>query len=117
MTYCFDIDGTLCSNTGGDYWGAVPFQDMIREVNRLFSEGHRILLYTARGATTGVDWRELTRQQLKEWGVCYHELYMGKPTADIYIDDRAMNSTEWQRNGFKVDLARRGNTLEVKNRE
>ena len=89
MIYCFDIDGTLCTNTEGDYVNAQPFYEVIAEVNRLFAEGHRILLYTARGSTTGIVWRDLTERQLKEWSINYHALFMGKPTADVYIDDKA----------------------------
>ena len=33
--------------------------------------------------------RPLTQAQLKMWGVKYHELLMGKPHADIFIDDKA----------------------------
>jgi uncharacterized HAD superfamily protein len=104
MIYCFDIDGTLCTNTDGDYSKARPLHEVIAQVNRLYVEGHRILLYTARGATTGVDWHELTERQLKEWNVHYHELFMGKPTADVYIDDKAINLADWKRNGFQVIL-------------
>ena len=104
MTYCFDIDGTLCTNTEGDYEEAMPFQVIISEVNRLFAEGHHIVLQTARGATTGIDWRELTEQQLRAWGVRYHALYMGKPTADVYIDDKAINFADWKYRGFQMRL-------------
>jgi hypothetical protein len=96
MIYCFDIDGTLCTNTEGEYSKAESFPEMIDYVNRLFVEGHRILLYTARGTTTGIDWRETTVSQLKAWNVSYHELFMGKPTADIYIDDKAINIADWR---------------------
>lgn len=96
MIYCLDIDGTLCTNTNGDYLNAAPFPGAIDKVNRLAEEGHTILLYTARGATTGIDWRELTERQLEAWGIRYHALYMGKPTADVYIDDKALNSVEWE---------------------
>ena len=34
----------------------------------------------------------------------YHELYIGKPTADVYIDDKAVNSAEWKRKSFQIDL-------------
>jgi len=103
MIYCFDIDGTLCTNTEGDYANAEPFYEVIAEVNRLFNEGHQILLYTARGSTTGIVWRELTERQMKEWGVNYHALYLGKPTADIYIDDKGMDFADWKRDGFRVN--------------
>ncbi|HET7568255.1 MAG TPA: hypothetical protein VFJ91_09710 [Gaiellaceae bacterium] len=100
MIYCFDIDGTLCSNTHGDYEQAVPFPEPIAQVNRLHEEGHTIYLYTARGATTGIDWRETTERQMAEWGVRYDALFLGKPTADVYVDDRALNSHDWMAAGY-----------------
>jgi len=103
MIYCFDIDGTLCTNTDGDYANARPFRNVIAEVNRLFDEGCRVVLYTARGATTGIDWTELTTLQLEEWNVQHHALYMGKPGADVYIDDKGMSLVEWKRNGFRLN--------------
>lgn len=95
MIYCFDIDGTLCANTDGDYERAEPDFRVISRVNSLYESGHKILLYTARGATTGIDWRGLTEGQLGSWGLKYHALYMGKPTADLYIDDKAINLRDW----------------------
>jgi hypothetical protein len=97
MTYCFDIDGTLCTNTEGSYESAEPYDDAIGEVNRLGREGHRIILYTARGSTTGIDWRAVTERQLVSWGVGYDLLVLGKPTADVYVDDKAVNVVEWRR--------------------
>ena len=97
MIYCFDIDGVLCINTNGKYEKAEPFSDVIAKVNALYDSGHRIILYTARGSTTGHDWREFTENQLRLWGVKYHELFMGKPDADVYVDDKAMNLTDWER--------------------
>jgi histidinol phosphatase-like enzyme len=102
MIYCFDLDGTLCTNTDGEYSKAQPLYEVISQINRLYHEGHRILLYTARGATTGIDWRKLTEQQLKEWAVYYHRLFMGKPTADVYIYDKAVNSLDWKRQGYRI---------------
>jgi len=106
MIYCFDIDGTLCTNTFGEYEQAQPYKDAIEAVHRLYDEGHRIVLYTARGSTTDIDWRMTTEQQLASWGVRYHELVMGKPTADVYIDDRAINASSWRDSGFEIDHER-----------
>lgn len=97
MTYCFDIDGTLCTNTEGRYALARPFRRAIARVNALHRQGHRILLCTARGSSTGIDWKALTRRQLKAWGVRYHELHFGKPSADLYVDDKAVNARDWLR--------------------
>jgi trehalose-6-phosphatase len=95
MVYCFDIDGTLCSNTYGDYEKAVPDTSAIACLNALYEAGHEIVLFTARGSTTGIDWRALTERQLRGWNVKYHRLLFGKPDADVYVDDRAVNSADW----------------------
>lgn len=93
--YCFDLDGTLCTNTEGEYESAAPFSERISKVNALYEEGSNILIYTARGTVTGIDWRPLTENQLKSWGVKYHELRLGKPFADIYVDDRAISDGDF----------------------
>jgi hypothetical protein len=94
-TYCFDIDGTICTNTDGAYEEAEPLLQRISKVNALFDLGHRIIMFTARGSQTGIDWREVTQQQLQNWGLKYHELLLGKPHADIFIDDKAVNDKDW----------------------
>lgn len=94
-TYCFDLDGTLCTNTEGDYDLAEPFPERIRRVNQLFEEGNQIRIFTARGTVTGIDWRQLTEKQLDQWGVKYHILELGKPFAHIYVDDRGVSDVNF----------------------
>ena len=94
-TYCFDLDGTLCTNTEGAYETAQPFSDRIQKVNELFHNGNHIYIFTARGTVTGIDWRALTEEQLERWGVKYHELRLGKPFAHIYVDDRGMSDKDF----------------------
>lgn len=89
MTIFFDIDGVLCTNENGVYEKAKPLQKNIDKLNRLFKLKHRIILWTARGATTKIDWSDLTKKQLKEWGVNYTELRLDKPHYDIFYDDKA----------------------------
>ena len=91
MNYCFDVDGTICTNTNGDYEKAQPLTKRIKIVNDLFNEGHQIIIFTARGSTTKFDWTHITKQQLKDWGVNYHKLIFGKPEADVFIDDKAIS--------------------------
>ncbi len=91
MIYCFDIDGTICSITDGSYEKATPFTDRIKLVNKLHASGNTIIYFTARGSTTGIDWTDLTKKQLKEWGAKYHELHLGKPHYDVYVGDKALN--------------------------
>ena len=105
MIYCFDIDGTICTNTNGAYPNAIPYPNIIKKVNELYDQGNEIILNTARGATTGIDWRKETEVQMKAWGVKYHKLFLGKPGADIYIDDKAVNIKEWvQQNSINEKL-------------
>ena len=91
MIYCFDIDGTICSITDGSYEDAKPFTDRIKLVNRLYAAGNRIIYFTARGSTTGIDWTEVTKNQLEEWGAKHHELHLGKPHYDVYVGDKALS--------------------------
>lgn len=97
MLYCFDLDGTLCTQQpDGLYENARPYPERIAKVNKLFAEGHAILIDTARGSVTGRDWKELTEKQLQKWGVDYHELRVGKKSyAEKYIDDRAVNAKDF----------------------
>lgn len=95
LIYCFDLDGTLCSLTDGNYDLAEPFEARVLHVNKLFDEGHTIKIFTARGATSKKLWQSLTRRQLLEWGVQHHELIMGKPDADLFIDDKAIHSDSY----------------------
>jgi cytidyltransferase-like protein len=101
MIYCFDLDETLCTKAiDGDYATAMPIEEAIEKVNILWILGNKILIFTGRGSSSGKDWVELTKQQLKNWGVKYDELIMNrKPTYDVIIDDKAINAVDW-RNTF-----------------
>lgn len=90
-----DIDGTICSQEK-DYSYAEPNYKIIEKINKKYDEGYCIILFTARGSETGIDWKEMTKFQLQEWGVKYHELKFGKPAADLYIDDRVINVDNWE---------------------
>ena len=85
-----DIDGTICSQET-NYKKSKPNKIIISYLNKLYDQGKTIIYFTARGNTTGKNWEELTRKQLKKWNVKYTELKFGKPSADIYIDDKAIN--------------------------
>lgn len=90
-TFVFDIDGVIATITpGNDYSLAGPLVDNIRRINRLYDAGNTIILFTARGSATGINWSEVTHRQMTEWGVRHHRLMLGKPAADHYIDDKMM---------------------------
>ncbi len=94
MIYVFDIDGTLCELVkDAQYQEARPLIKRINIVNKLYDEGNYIKLYTARGSTTGIDWTEVTKNQLEDWSLKYHELIMKcKPHGDLFVDDKAINA-------------------------
>ena len=58
MKYCFDIDGTICTNTNGNYESAKPIENRINLINDLYEKENEIILFTARGSTTNIDWKE-----------------------------------------------------------
>lgn len=95
MIYYVDVDGTICSKTDGNYREAQPYQDRIRKINALYDEGHLIIYWTARGGNSGIDWTDVTHSQLAAWGCKYDKIMLGKPSYDLWIDDKAINSEEY----------------------
>ena len=95
MRYAFDIDNTLVKTNGSDYENSVPIQHRIDRVNYLFDEGHSIYLFTARGMASGRDLYEFTANQVREFGIKHHQLIMGKPDVDVFVDDKAISVNDW----------------------
>ncbi len=90
--FVFDIDGVIAGfKVSLDYNMAPPMEEMIRIINKLYDLGNYIVLFTARGYVTGVDWSDVTKAQMKRWGLKYHELIFGKPNADYYVDDKMLD--------------------------
>lgn len=101
MIIYVDIDETICTheNNGSDkprdYSRASPLTANIRKINSLYKQGHKIIYWTARGSKTGLDWEELTKQQLKEWGALNNGIFVGKPYYDLFICDKTINSRDF----------------------
>ena len=74
----FDIDDTICRTFNAKYSEAIPIKKRIKIINKLYDEGYYIKIF----------------KQLVSWGLKFNELIMGKPTYDIYIDDKSYNSKE-----------------------
>ena len=73
MKYVFDIDGTICDKNEND--------DYDRHNNN---------------AQLAIqEFYALTEAQLGEWGVKYHQLILGKPSGDLYIDDKGVKDGEF----------------------
>jgi len=89
--YFIDLDNTLCKTTNSDYENSKPIIERIKYVNELKNTGNHVTIWTARGATSGINYKNLTTMQLNEWGVQYDDILMGKPNYDVYIDDKSFN--------------------------
>lgn len=106
-TIAFDLDDVICyrsneyENLGPEkYSYCQPYQQTIDLINSLYDDGYKILIYTARGMSQFNGnvieiYSKLynkTNDQLKIWGVKYHQLIMGKIHYDLLIDDKVLNS-------------------------
>lgn len=100
MIIFVDIDDTICyyennENIQKNYNNAKPYHERIKKINNLYNDGSIIIYWTARGTLTGINWFEITYNQLKSWGCLFHELRMGKPSYDLFIDDKNINSNDF----------------------
>lgn len=101
---CFDLDSTLVGPplVEGDYSTCQPIQKNIDLCNYLRRMNHYIIIHTARRMRTHCgnvgavvrDIGKITIQTLEKFGIMYDELLFGKPYADVYIDDKAVNAND-----------------------
>ncbi len=96
MKFCFDIDNIICLTNNSDYKKSKPIKDNIKLINKLKSQGHIIKIFTARFMGRNYDNQKIatkkakkfTIDQLKKWNLKYDSIFFGKPSSDIYIDDK-----------------------------
>ena len=96
--FCFDIDGTICTQRKGDYKNAKPYLKVKEAINYLYDNGHTIIFFTSRFMNRYSGKKSLikkygytfTKKQLIKWGFKFHELKMYKPFYDIMIDDKSL---------------------------
>lgn len=99
--FCFDLDNTIVTypKIPADYTSVEPIWSVINVIRKLKSEGHTIIVYTARRMKTHAgnvgsivkDVGKITIDTLEKYNVPYDELVFGKPYADFYIDDLMIN--------------------------
>jgi len=102
LRICFDLDNTLVTHpiNSGDYTSVLPIQRNIYYLKFLKSLGHTIIIYTARRMKTHngnvgnilADIGRITFDTLDKFNIPYDEIYFGKPYANFYIDDLAINA-------------------------
>jgi len=96
---CFDIDGVICTTPKNrNYYKSKPKKENIILINELFeTKKYEIKVFTARGMgkfnankkLVKKNYYQLTKNQLREWGLKYHELIMYKTSYDLFVDDKA----------------------------
>jgi ribonucleotide monophosphatase NagD (HAD superfamily) len=91
-TVLVDLDGVICTEESFvERALAQPIAGAREALQKLRAAGYIVVVYTARG------WNEqrVVTQWLADHGFDYDGLHMGKPVADIWIDDRAIRFTDW----------------------
>lgn len=116
-TFCFDLDGVICKNVKYkksnliNYKKSEPILSAIKAINKLYDNGHTIVIYTARGMTrykgnlslVKKKLLKLTKNSLKSWQLNYHKLVFGKISYDYIIDDKSIDfSKNWIKTITKI---------------
>ena len=116
LRLCFDLDNTLVSypEIPNDYTTVKPITKNINYLKYLKKFGNTIIIYTARkmkSSNSNVgkaikDIGKITFDTLEKFDIPYDEIYFGKPYADYYIDDLAINASDSleKEMGFYKDL-------------
>jgi capsule biosynthesis phosphatase len=113
--FCIDLDGTIChiKNPNQNYIDIEPLPGAIEFLNELKSNGHYIIIYTARNMLTYQDslgkiianQAPVVIEWLKKYQIPYDELLFGKPFADYYIDDKSVEFKTWEKIKNKIKLS------------
>jgi len=100
MRIVFDLDGVICElkKPSESYADVIPKNDVIEKMRDLKKAGHYLIIHTGRhmrtcdGDVSKVIEKigKITEDWLEKWKVPYDELIFGKPHADMYIDDLAV---------------------------
>ena len=98
-----DIDGTICSEESPfDRPLAKPIPGAVEAVNSYKAAGHVVVFWTGRGW----DQYRVTKSWLDTHGFNYDQLLMGRPIANLIIDDRARQFQGWDKDYLgTVDLS------------
>ena len=104
--YCFDLDGVICKTNKNYYKTSKPIKKVITKINKLYANGHKVIIFTARFMGRSKENVSLakkrgynfTYKQLKKWGVKFDKLIFGKPSFDYIIDDK---SIDFKKNWYK----------------
>jgi hypothetical protein len=111
---CFDLDGVICTTVKNKYRQSKPKKKIINIINQL-SDKYYIIIFTARYMGRNNDVAKLakkqgyihTLKQLKNWNLKFNKLLFGKPSYDLFIDDKAYGFKNSWHKDLKKYLKRR----------
>ena len=103
MNIFIDLDNTLCSTTNSDYENSSPIIERINKVNKLKEEGNYITIWTARGSNSGLDYTELTKNQLNAWNINYDKLVLGKQTTEWNVENQGWITEDTDKMFYKIE--------------
>jgi hypothetical protein len=104
--YCFDIDNVICRTYKSNYQNSKPLKKNIKFINDLYLKGFYIKIFTSRFMGRNNEsilkakkqGYQFTLKQLKNWGVKYNKIIFGKPSYDVFVDDKAYGfNKNWTR--------------------
>lgn len=114
--YCFDLDGTVCftRRQGEKYEDVLPIPGIRELFIEIKNRGGYIIVNTARNMEThSGNVGKITALQvpiIMDWfkrrDIPIDELYIGKPLADVYVDDKGLKFTSVEQ--LKKDLGLNG---------
>lgn len=114
LTFCFDIDGTLCpiKKKEEEYIDLVPYAEMVDKLREYKEGGAKIVLFTSRNMNSyngnigliNANTAKVLLKWLDKWEIPYDEIIYGKPWPGhkgFYVDDRTVRPDEFLK--YSVD--------------
>ena len=97
-TICFGIDGVICKTRKSNYKSSKPIKKNIKTINNFYKKGYIVKIFTARCMGRNFDnikkaekdIKTITIKQLQNWNVNYHKIFFGKPSYDLFVDDKSL---------------------------
>lgn len=113
---CIDLDGVICAlrKPHEKYENLKPIPGAVKALQDLKKSGAYIIINTARNMKTQeanlgrvqANIGLITLAWLQKHKVPYDEIYFGKPWADVYIDDNALEFSSWNQTKAKLKKKR-----------
>ena len=94
MRIAIDFDDTIFNKKT-----RAPMEHAVETINQMVEDGHQITIFTNRPDYQYPD----VEAMLKAWGVRYDRIICGKPSYDVFIDDKALHFTKWIKQERKKD--------------